>query len=479
MVKTIARVGKLICAFLVLQPAAPLFAQSDLPAIVDRVEDAVVYISAGDDLGALSQGSGFLFPDSRHVLTCYHVVAGAADVTVEFKDGTKIQAAGVVSLSEEHDIALIQLEESVGTSPLVLAKALPRVGQDVFSIGAPQGIKWTVTKGIVSGVHLDHVRIPNRIQTDCSLHSGSSGGPIFTLEGEVVGIAQAKPVDRQGGGLLDGVSYLTPCTLIREHRPSSRVRRFDGLSPRFGDYSPSDISVSKPFFKGLQSLLNEEYDEAAQVMRERLQRGNNDFTWLWKSTPTLQEMERAKPFFRESQNDVDYGVWSSIWLAEIERQQGGVSECLAHVKRALASAGNAVQRAWLLRIKAGALRQQGDLVEASNVMLMAVKARPDDTVLVKQAVFHWHNLAQAAWAEAWAAIGQGDQRWARTKRAQAKNACEYVLEYDPTHLKGHELRGLIYWAYNDMRNAWKEYRWVLQRDQARAAEMAKVLNMRV
>lgn len=476
MIKTIAILGAFTIAFLVF-PTNQLFAQVDLPSTVDRVEDAVVYISAGDNLGASSQGSGFLFLDSRHVMTCYHVIAGFSDVTVEFKNGIRVKAAGVVSQNEEHDIALIRLEKSVDAQPLAIAGDLPRVGQEVFSIGAPQGIKWTVTKGIVSNIHAEHVRIPNRIQTDCSLHPGSSGGPVFTLEGEVLGIAQAKPIDRQGGGLLDGISYLTPCTLLREHRLLSKVQRFDELSPRVGDLLPSDVSLSHPFFQGLKALLNEEYDEAAQVMRERLRRGDGDFTWWWRSTPSLQEMERAKPFFREAQDDADYGVWASIWLAEIERQQGGVSECLAHVKRALAGAGSAVQRAWILRIKAGALSQRGDLVEASNVMLMAVKARPDDTVLVKQAVFHWHGLAQAAWAEAWAAIGQRDQRWARVKREQAKSACEYVLRYDPTHLEGHALRGLIYWAYNDMKNAWREYRWVLQRDQAMATEMAKILNL--
>ena len=139
-------------------------------------------------------GSGFIWDDSGHIVTNFHVIKGASEATVRLADGRDYRAS-LVGASPAHDIAV--LKAGIGIKrpapvPLGTSQDL-RVGQKVFAIGNPFGLDWTLTTGIVSALGRslpteDGRNIDNLIQTDAAINPGNSGGPLLDSAGRLIGI---------------------------------------------------------------------------------------------------------------------------------------------------------------------------------------------------------------------------------------------------------------------------------------------------
>jgi serine protease Do len=141
-------------------------------------------------------GSGVLINGSGYILTNYHVIAEAEELTVRLHDGREFDAE-VVGADEATDLAVIRIEaerlpENLPIATFGDSDAL-RVGQFVVAIGSPFGLEQTVTSGVVSskGRALGIARYEDFIQTDTAINRGNSGGPLVNLRGEVVGINTA------------------------------------------------------------------------------------------------------------------------------------------------------------------------------------------------------------------------------------------------------------------------------------------------
>jgi serine protease Do len=140
------------------------------------------------------QGSGVLISETGDVLTAAHLVQVADFVKVEFKDGTRVNAT-IVASDQIADLALLRLDEIPEKAVAVqLADSdAVRVGQQVFVIGAPYGLGHTLTVGHVSARHPPGTLsgIPGLaefFQADVAIHGGNSGGPMFDMNGDVIGI---------------------------------------------------------------------------------------------------------------------------------------------------------------------------------------------------------------------------------------------------------------------------------------------------
>jgi serine protease Do len=152
-------------------------------------------VSAADgsetrDSGQAIVGSGFIIDPSGYVVTNRHVVIDAYSITVGLSDGSRL-VANVVGHPPGTDIALLKVNPDhllpavqFGTSDNV------QVGDKVLAIGNPFGFGGTVTSGIVSALNRDTADTPydNFIQTDAAINHGNSGGPLFNMRGEVVGV---------------------------------------------------------------------------------------------------------------------------------------------------------------------------------------------------------------------------------------------------------------------------------------------------
>jgi S1-C subfamily serine protease len=148
------------------------------------------------DFAANGWGSGFIVGKGKYVITNYHVIHGAQKVSVRNGKG-HIRNAKVVNFSKKFDLALLELDRNYHHKFSLKTKTFkePKPGEDVITIGFP-GIgetAWqpTITQGVVSKVFTDDDAYPGTFMTTIAINSGNSGGPIFNLEGNLVGIAYA------------------------------------------------------------------------------------------------------------------------------------------------------------------------------------------------------------------------------------------------------------------------------------------------
>ena len=162
----------------------------------------------GDEGGAAGQGSGFRIGED-YLVTNDHVLADPDTVRVQASDGTWTDAA-VVGRDPYSDLAVVETDGSLPGGPLPLAAEIPPTGSEVLVIGSPLGLEGTATQGIVSGrrrtipatvTAAGRFSIADAVQTDAALNPGNSGGPIVTLDGNVIGVATATQGENVGFGV--------------------------------------------------------------------------------------------------------------------------------------------------------------------------------------------------------------------------------------------------------------------------------------
>ncbi len=154
----------------------------------------------------LGQGSGFIFSADGYVLTNAHVVANADEVTVTLTDKREFKAK-VVGSDQRTDVAVLKLEATGLPKVAIGDSDKVRVGEWVMAIGSPFGFENTVTAGIVSAKTRDTGDFVPFIQTDAAVNPGNSGGPLFNIKGEVIGINSQ--IFSGGGGYI-GISFAIP-----------------------------------------------------------------------------------------------------------------------------------------------------------------------------------------------------------------------------------------------------------------------------
>src|SRR6202162_5039137 len=175
-----------------------------------------------------SLGSGFIVDTSGIVVTNNHVIADADEINIIMNDGSKFKAE-LVGVDKKTDLAVLKFKP---TKPLVAVKFGDsdklRLGEWVIAIGNPFSLGGTVTAGIVSARNRDISSGPydNYIQTDAAINRGNSGGPLFNLDGEVIGV-NTLIISPSGGsiGLGFAVPWKTVAGVVDQLRQFGELRR--------------------------------------------------------------------------------------------------------------------------------------------------------------------------------------------------------------------------------------------------------------
>jgi serine protease Do len=175
-----------------------------------------------------SLGSGFVIDPSGIVVTNNHVIGDANDISVIFSDGTRLKAE-IVGKDSKVDLAVLKVKTDKPLKAVSFGDAEAiRPGDWVMAIGNPFGLGGSVTAGIVSarGRNIDSGPYDNYIQTDASINKGNSGGPLFNMKGEVIGINTAI-LSPTGGSV--GIGFAVPAStaipIIDQLRQFGETRR--------------------------------------------------------------------------------------------------------------------------------------------------------------------------------------------------------------------------------------------------------------
>jgi len=159
--------------------------------IIEECLASVVFIETVD-----KSGSGFIINPDGFIVTNYHVISGQDSITVRLSDGSRLEA-DVVALVKFKDLALLKINQARLPALKVGDYSRLHVGEAVFALGAPLGLRQTVTKGIVSAIRpmpapfnsLEKIKF---VQTDAAINPGNSGGPLINQKGEVIGVNNQK-----------------------------------------------------------------------------------------------------------------------------------------------------------------------------------------------------------------------------------------------------------------------------------------------
>ena len=166
-----------------------------------------------------ASGSGFIFTGDGYVLTNYHVIESSNSISVTLYDGKSYDAV-LIGYDESSDIAVLKIDAE-GLTPVVLGDSDNlNVGDSVVAIGNPLGeLTFSLTSGAVSALNreitLSNSVTMNLIQTDCAINSGNSGGALFNLYGEVIGITNAKYSGSGSGASIDNIGFAIPINHVR------------------------------------------------------------------------------------------------------------------------------------------------------------------------------------------------------------------------------------------------------------------------
>jgi serine protease Do len=161
-----------------------------------------------------SLGSGFVIDSSGIVITNNHVISDSNEVTVIFTDGQKLKAE-ILGKDTKVDVAVLRVKPDKPLKAVKLGDSdKARVGDWVMAVGNPFGLGGSVTAGIVSARNrnIDSGPYDNYIQTDASINKGNSGGPLFNMDGEVIGINTA--ILSPSGGSI-GIGFATPANTVQ------------------------------------------------------------------------------------------------------------------------------------------------------------------------------------------------------------------------------------------------------------------------
>lgn len=220
-----------------LQPSVVNISTTRLPEDMEQIDDKLGIISPNPEIQHyftphnpeyVSLGSGFIIDENGYIVTNNHVIDKAQEITVTLADERQFKAE-IIGIDEKTDLALIKINNvdtlqsaQLGNSDNV------RVGDWILAIGNPFGLGGSVTAGIVSAKSrdIDAGSYDNFIQTDASINQGSSGGPMFNLQGEVIGINSA--IYSTSGGSM-GIGFAAPINLakfvISELKTKGKVER--------------------------------------------------------------------------------------------------------------------------------------------------------------------------------------------------------------------------------------------------------------
>lgn len=313
------------CGATTRPPAATLTPKQ----IVETSKPAIVRVEAGND----RVGTGFVIDPSGIIVTNLHVVVGALEITVRTLDGTTLTVPRVLAIDPDHDLALLKVDPRAPLPTLRLGDS-DRVsaGDPVLAIGNPLGVlDYTVSDGLISSVRAISAEL-TLLQISAPISQGSSGGPLFNADGEVIGVATA--IFNEGQNLNFGVPSNYIRALQRVQKPMTTAE-FAALT------RPKETTVDAGGRRIVRKVPRHEltiFDQCSdQQIAETVQ-------------AISEAIELGAPLYNEGNHEACFRIYEGTSI-RFERESGcrGVREAFGAGLLRSSTLENFTERAWALR----------------------------------------------------------------------------------------------------------------------------------
>lgn len=257
----------------------------------------------GQPVSQAAAGSGFVITEDGYILTNYHIIEDADSIQVSFVDGTTYDAT-LVGGESENDIAVLKID-ATGLTPVIIGDSdNVKVGEQVVAIGNPLGeLTFSMTSGIVSAkdrsITMENGEVMNMIQTDTAINSGNSGGPLFDMYGQVIGITSAKlSGSSSSSATIEGLGFAIPINDIKDMVTDIMENGYVTGKPYMGiTVSTVPESISERYGMS-QGALVESVDESSCAAKAGLEKGDIITAMDGKTVISSAELVEAKKNYK-------------------------------------------------------------------------------------------------------------------------------------------------------------------------------------
>lgn len=257
----------------------------------------------GQPVSQAAAGSGFVITSDGYILTNYHVIEDADSIQVAFVDGTTYDAT-LVGGESENDIAVLKID-ATGLTPVIIGDSdNVKVGEQVVAIGNPLGeLTFSMTSGIVSAkdrsITMENGNVMNMIQTDTAINNGNSGGPLFDMYGQVIGITSAKLSGSSSSkATIEGLGFAIPINDIKDMVTDIMENGYVTGKPYMGiTVSTVPESISERYGMS-QGALVESVDESSCAAKAGLEKGDIITAMDGKTVISSAELVEAKKNYK-------------------------------------------------------------------------------------------------------------------------------------------------------------------------------------
>jgi len=257
----------------------------------------------GQPVSQAAAGSGFVITEDGYILTNYHIIEDADSIQVSFVDGTTYDAT-LVGGESENDIAVLKID-ATGLTPVIIGDSdNVKVGEQVVAIGNPLGeLTFSMTSGIVSAkdrsITMENGEVMNMIQTDTAINSGNSGGPLFDMYGQVIGITSAKlSGSSSSSATIEGLGFAIPINDIKDMVTDIMENGYVTGKPYMGiTVSTVPESISQRYGMS-QGALVESVDESSCAAKAGLEKGDIITAMDGKTVISSAELVEAKKNYK-------------------------------------------------------------------------------------------------------------------------------------------------------------------------------------
>ena len=240
-------------------------------------------------------GSGVIISKDGYIITNNHVVENADNIAIKLYDGSEVEAE-LIGTDPQTDLAMVKIKPIPGMKYAEFGDSDKcRIGEWVIAIGAPRGLDWTVTAGIISAKNRTDIGVlgptgyEDFIQTDASINPGNSGGPLINLRGKVIGVNSLIVSASQGS---EGLGFAIPSNLAGNISDSlikygKVVRGYLGV--QIQDVTP-DISKSMKLDQDMQGVIVADVFEGSPADKGGLEQGDVIISFNGKPVETVAEL---------------------------------------------------------------------------------------------------------------------------------------------------------------------------------------------